>query len=74
MVLARTGGSLLRCRCGATFHQNGVSDFLRRFGWAGAHAVTAWTVSAPFMMLLVYLLVRVPLARMATVIRPVHAA
>ena len=57
-----------------TFHENGWSEFLRRFGWAGVHAVTAWVVSAPFVGLGIYLLARVPLARMATVARPAPAA
>lgn len=56
-----------------TFHERGISDFLRRFGWAGAHAVTAWAVSAPLVMLVVYLLVRAPLARMTHLVRPTGA-
>ena len=57
-----------------TFHQNGWTEFLRRFGWAGLHAVTAWMVSAPFVGVSIYLLARMPLNRMATAARPVRAA
>lgn len=57
-----------------TFHESGLPEFLRRFGWAGVHAVTAWSLSAPFVGLAVYLLARAPLARMAGALRPAHAA
>ncbi|CAN5902302.1 hypothetical protein BH11GEM2_BH11GEM2_11510 [soil metagenome] len=57
-----------------TFRSSGWSAFLARFGWAGVHAVTAWAASAPFVMLIIYLLVRTPLMRMASVVRSAPAA
>jgi uncharacterized protein (DUF2062 family) len=57
-----------------TFHESGAAEFLRRFGWAGVHAVTAWAVSAPFVCFVVYLLVRIPLTRIAMALRPARAA
>ena len=47
------------------YHANGATDFLRRFGLAGVHAVTAWAVSAPLVAGVVYLVVRGPLRRLA---------
>ncbi len=47
------------------YHATGAMDFLRRFGLAGMHAVSAWVVSAPFVACLVYLAVRAPLRRFA---------
>ena len=48
------------------FHGSGVSVFLKRFGMAGVHAVTAWAVSAPFLLALLYVVVRGPMHRLAT--------
>ena len=47
------------------FHRTGMLDFLRTFGWAGVHAVTAWAVSAPFIVCALSLLARRPLRRLA---------
>lgn len=47
------------------YHEHGATDFLRRFGLAGVHAVSAWAVSAPFVAGLVYLAVRAPIRRLA---------
>lgn len=57
-----------------TFRDSGWSEFLQRFGWAGVHAVTAWAASAPFLVLVIYFLVRPPLERVADAVRPAAAA
>ena len=56
-----------------TFHENGLSAFLQRFGWAGVHAVTAWAASAPVVMLAIYFLARTPLLRMEATVRSSRA-
>ena len=81
LVYVRAGEWLLRAPADhftvadvvRTFHASGWSAFLRRFGWAGVHAVSAWLVSAPFVVLVVYSLVRTPLARTASALRPARA-
>jgi len=47
------------------FRENGATDFLRQFGWAGVHAVSAWAVTAPLVAGVVYLSVRAPILRLA---------
>ena len=56
------------------YHESGATDFLRRFGIAGVHAVSAWAVSAPFVAGGVYLAVRVPIRRLAADRHPVVGA
>ena len=53
----------------STFHQSGLGDFLRRFGWAGVHAVSAWALSAPLVAGAVYLVARPPITRLASATR-----
>ena len=52
-----------------TFHQSGLGDFIRRFGWAGVHAVSAWALSAPLVVGVIYFLARPPIARLAIATR-----
>jgi len=41
-------------------------DFLRAFGWAGIHAFTAWVLTAPALIAVVYFSVRPALRRLAS--------
>ena len=52
-----------------TFHASGLGDFLRRFGWAGVHAVSAWALSAPLVLGAIYLVARPPITRLASATR-----
>jgi uncharacterized protein (DUF2062 family) len=45
------------------FHTGSVTEFLRRFGWAGAHALTAWVLTAPLLIAAVYFTIRPVLRR-----------
>lgn len=47
-----------------TFRDSSVSEFLQQFGWAGVHAFSAWAISAPLIVTLVYFSFR-PLLRRA---------
>lgn len=53
-----TLGEILR-----SFREMSVSDFLQRFGWAGAHAFTAWLLTSPLLVAVVYFAVRPALRR-----------
>lgn len=57
-----------------TFHQRGLGDFLRRFGWAGVHAVSAWALSAPLVVGAVYLVARPPIRRLSGATRALASA
>ncbi len=46
-----------------TFRDKSFGEFLARFGWAGVHAFTAWLITAPLIMAVVYLTARPLLAR-----------
>ncbi len=45
-----------------SFAELSPADFLRRFGWAGIHAFSAWALTAPLLFALVYIPLR-PLIR-----------
>jgi uncharacterized protein (DUF2062 family) len=45
------------------FRDKSIADFLERFGWAGVHALTAWLVTSPFLIALVYCVMRPLLQR-----------
>ncbi len=47
------------------FREQSFGDFLQQFGWAGIHALTAWAVSAPLIVVLVYFAFRPMLRRAA---------
>ena len=49
----------------SSFHALSIGDFLRKFAWAGLHAVTAWIVTAPLIWLVVYHCARPALRRLA---------
>lgn len=48
------------------FRDASLGEFLRRFGWAGIHAFTAWAVTTPLLIVLVYRLLRPALRRLAS--------
>lgn len=48
------------------FHVAGWGEFLQRFGWAGIHAFTAWVLSVPLILPLVYYPLRPVLRRLAS--------
>ena len=62
-----TVGEMLR-----VFRESSLGDFLRAFGWAGIHALTAWLVTAPVLIAAVYFATRPALRRLASK-TPVHA-
>jgi uncharacterized protein (DUF2062 family) len=41
-----------------TFRDASLGEFLQRFGWAGIHAFTAWLVTAPLLVLVLYYALR----------------
>lgn len=48
-----TLGDMLRA-----FHEESFGDFLRQFGMAGVHAITAWAITAPLLFAIIYLPLR----------------
>jgi len=48
-----------------SFQELSLGDFLRRFGWAGVHAFTAWALTAPLLFFAVYLVARPALHRLS---------
>lgn len=49
-----------------TFRDASLGEFLRRFGWAGVHAFTAWALSAPLLVAILTWLLRPVFRRMAS--------
>lgn len=47
------------------FREATIGEFLQRFGWAGVHAFTAWALTAPLLIAVIYLAVRPALRRLA---------
>lgn len=45
------------------FRDKSLADFIARFGWAGVHAFTAWMLTAPLVLAVVYFAVRPALRR-----------
>ena len=48
------------------FREASLGDFLRAFGWAGIHALTAWVLTAPALVAAVYFSMRPALRRLAS--------
>ena len=48
------------------FHDASLGEFIRRFGWAGVHAFTAWAVTAPLLVAALYFALRPALRRLAS--------
>lgn len=47
------------------FAELSFGDFLARFGWAGIHAFTAWALTAPFLLAVIYYPLRPVMQRLA---------
>lgn len=47
-----------------SFHELSLADFLRKFGWAGIHAFTAWALSVPLLVGVLYYSLRPALRRL----------
>jgi uncharacterized protein (DUF2062 family) len=47
------------------FRERSLVEFLNHFGWAGVHALTAWVLTSPLLVALVYVAVRPILRRAA---------
>lgn len=56
-----TIGEMLR-----VFHEASFGEFLKHFGWVGIHALTAWAVTSPLLLAVVYYLSRPALRRLAS--------
>lgn len=52
-------GDMLR-----SFQELSLMDFLRKFGWAGIHAFTAWALTAPLIIAALYFTLRPVLRRL----------
>jgi len=52
-----------------TFRHQPFLDFLHRFGWAGVHALTAWIISMPLIVLPLNFILRPVVTRLAAQIR-----
>lgn len=50
----------------AFFRHAEFGDFLQRFGWAGVHAFTAWALTSPVLVLVVYWTLRPIMRRLAS--------
>ncbi len=49
----------------ATFREASILEFLERFGWAGVHAFTAWTITAPVLLASIYYPLRPVIKKLA---------
>ncbi len=47
------------------FREATFGEFLQRFGWAGIHAFTAWALTAPLLIAVIYFALRPALRRLA---------
>jgi uncharacterized protein (DUF2062 family) len=47
------------------FRERSLWDFLQQFGWAGVHALSAWLITAPFVIAALYVTVRPAIRRVA---------
>ncbi len=48
-----------------SFHKETLGEFIHRFGWAGIHAFTAWLISVPFIISILYYSLRPLMRRLA---------
>jgi uncharacterized protein (DUF2062 family) len=48
------------------FHEESLGDFFRRFAWVGVHALTAWALTTPVLVAILYYAIRPALRRLAT--------
>lgn len=52
-----------------TLHHQPISEFLHRFGWASIHALTAWVISLPLIILPLNFILRPILRKLAEPLR-----
>lgn len=50
------------------FREASLGEFLQRFGWTGIHALTAWMLTAPALVVLLYFGLRPPMRRLASTV------
>jgi uncharacterized protein (DUF2062 family) len=53
-----------------TFRHDSIREFLQRFGWAGIHAFTAWAISVPVIITVLYFPLRPLMHRLAALRKP----
>lgn len=53
-----------------SFHELKLSQFIHKFAWAGVHAFTAWLLTAPLIITVLYFTLRPVLRRLARLRRP----
>jgi hypothetical protein len=53
-----------------TFRHDSIREFLQRFGWAGIHAFTAWAISVPVIITVLYFPLRPIMHRLAALRKP----
>ena len=53
-----------------SFHHLRLAQFLHKFAWAGVHAFTAWVISVPFIITILYFTLRPILRRLAQLRSP----
>ena len=53
-----------------TFHEKPFGEFLQRFGWTGIHAFTAWVLSVPVIIIVLYYSLRPLMRKLASLRRP----
>lgn len=57
----------------SSFKKLSIGAFLHKFAWAGAHALTAWALTAPLLFVLIYYPARAALRRLSHLL-PTDAA
>jgi uncharacterized protein (DUF2062 family) len=55
------------------FHEKPFAEFLQRFGWTGIHAFTAWALSVPVIIPVLYYTLRPLMRKLADLRRPKSA-
>jgi hypothetical protein len=54
----------------STFREKPLGEFLQRFGWTGIHAFSAWSLSAPVIIIGLYFPLRPLMRKLAGLNRP----
>lgn len=74
LIYVRVGEWLWRAQDGhftvaellRVFREASFGEFIHRFGWAGVHAFTAWALTAPLLIAVLYYVLRPALRRLAS--------
>jgi len=48
-----------------TFREQPIGEFLKRFGWTGVHAISAWSLSVPVIIIVLYFTLRPVMRKIA---------